>query len=52
MTDLTPEQQQALAKIAADFKTKIRKLNVGISIRVGDGPSIEIVPPPGKEPAK
>ena len=44
--DLTPEQIAQIAKIAANFQARMRRTCLGVSIRVGDGPWIEVTPLP------
>lgn len=55
MKDLTPEQEKQIRAAAARFKRQMEKLNLGVSIRAGDGPWVEVTPPPaesGVEPSE
>lgn len=43
---LTPAQEKKLAAAASKFRRQMEKLGVGVSISVGDGPMVEVVPDP------
>ena len=44
-TGLTPEQKERIAKIAEDFKKRMERLEVGVTIKCGDT-EVEVTPPP------
>jgi hypothetical protein len=50
MADLTPAQRRKIAKLAKDFKKSMEQLGLGVSIKAGDGPWVEVTPPPDGSP--
>lgn len=44
MADSMSDEQ--INRLAQKFKRDMEKLSLGVSIKAGDGPMIEVVPPP------
>lgn len=46
---MSASQDKKLREIADKFKRDMEKLGLGVNIQVGDGPMVEVVPPPADE---